>query len=86
MKKREQTKKMGKRILVGGRRVDGDVGEEEEGDAGRDEDGRCGRWNDEGENRPANEDVRGDETAGGGSGLSGGGEMNKDENGDGCRL
>lgn len=85
MKKREQTKKIGKRILVGGRRVEGDAGAEE-GEAGRDEDGRCGRWNDEGENRPANEDVRGDETAGGGRGLSGGGEMNKDENGEGCRL
>lgn len=86
MKKREQTKKTGKRMRGGGRRVEGEEGDrvEEEGEEGRDE--RCGRWKDEGENRPANEDVRGDDTAGGGRGLSGGGEMNKDEKGEGCRL
>lgn len=89
MKKSEQTKKTGKRMRGGGRREEGEEGEREEaeeGEEGREEDGRCGMWNDEGENRPANEDVRGDDTAGGGSGLSGGGEMNKDEKGEGCRL
>lgn len=90
MKKSEQTKNRGRRMRGGGRREEGEAGEgeeAEEGEEGREEeDGRCGRWKDEGENRPANEDVRGDDTAGAGSGLSGGGLMNKDENGEGCRL